>query len=269
MKSSANNNFHESFKNIFKKNEKENFLNEINTLNDDITTNGLTEFKTIININYILFKLYELDNNYELYQEILKEKKNKEVKNEDEDEINYADLFKIYINKNKFNDFKRFMIDNLFEYLLKIENINFGVLKSSIEKIVSKMQNDEDIRLKENNLLAYLESKIDQLKNNKLIHTIKDSYNKDKIIYKLNIFYDGGVDSCSQLCNIESRALIDYPTFIYKLKRKLGIYEHSTFKIVILNRNKDEIEILKEIEQLSIDHINLIKIVPFDYIIKN
>jgi len=268
MKSSANNKIQESFKNILKNNEKENFLNEINTLNEDIATNGLTEFKTIININYILFKLYELDNNYELYNEIVKEKKNKE-KNENEDEINYAELFKIYVNKNKFNDFKRFMIDTLFDNLLKIENINFDVFKRSIEDMASKMQNDDDIKIKENNLLAYLESKMDQAKNNNLIHFIKDSYNKDKVSYKLNIFYDGGVDSCSQRCIIESKTSIDYPTFIYKLKRKLGIYEHSTFKIVILNRYKDEIEILKEIEQLSTDHINLIKIVPIDYTIKN
>ena len=31
----------------------------------------------------------------------------------------------------------------------------------------------------------------------------------------------------------------------------------------------NEIEILKEIEKLSIHHTNLIKIVPIDYIIKN
>lgn len=267
MKSNERNNFQDSVNNIFKKNEKEIFLNELNTLNDDITASGLAEFRTIINTNYILFKLYELDNNYELYNEMVKEKKNREAENQDE--VKYADMFKLYTDKEYFYDFKRSIIDALYDNLLKIENININTFKNSIEKIVDKMQNDDEIKTKENNLLAYLNSKINQDSKNKMIHSIKDSFPTNKIKYRLNIFYDGGVDSCSQRCIIESKSTIDYSTFIHKLKKKLGIYEHSTFKIVILNNNKEEIKILKELEQLNVDRINLIKIVPSDYIIKN
>jgi hypothetical protein len=86
--------------------------------------------------------------------------------------------------------------------------------------------------------------------------------------YLLQIFYLDGADSYSQECNIYSQSPLDYNSFIYYLKKKLGIYEHAKFKLILLDSNREERQFLNSVNQLKYDEVNELKIVPFDYVLR-
>jgi len=90
-----------------------------------------------------------------------------------------------------------------------------------------------------------------------------------EVRYKLKIFYLDGADSYSQVCNIVSKQGLNFSSFLHCLKKKLGIYEHAKFKLVIVEKNKEEKEFLESVSQLKLDEVNELKIVPYNYEIGN
>jgi len=198
-------------------------------------------------------------------------------------------IFSKYSDDQYFLNVKKFMIEVLVEKLLLIQNFSIDQVKTSLLKINSKCQESNGENLfKEESVIKYIESKIDEKKNSSkdnfesliltaddlLVNTVNQKTNFDNIVnsndnsnlneynYDLKIYYSGGADSCSQNCSIKFSNPVNLETFIFYLKKRLGIYEHAKFNILILNKDKQEVEYLHNISQLSLKDVNEIKIVP-------
>ena len=275
--------FNETINHIFKMDEKEVFSNEIKSLLEEIEKNKLQSSKVLILINFIQYKLNELDSHHQLAKEMLK---TKEYNNEN---LLLLNIFSKYSDDQYFLNVKKFMIEVLVEKLLLIQNFSIDQVKTSLTKINSKCQESNGENLfKEESVIKYIESKIDEKKNSSkdnfesliltaddlLVNTVNQKTNFDNIVnsndnpnlneynYDLKIYYSGGADSYSQNCSIKFSNPVNLETFIFYLKKRLGIYEHAKFNILILNKDKQEVEYLHNISQLSLKDINEIKIVP-------
>lgn len=275
--------FNETINHIFKMDEKEVFSNEIKSLLEEIEKNKLQSSKVLILINFIQYKLNELDSHHQLAKEMLK------TKEYNTENLLLLNIFSKYSDDQYFINVKKFMIEVLVEKLLLIQNFSIDQVKTSLTKINSKCQESNGENLfKEESVIKYIESKIDEKKNSSkdnfesliltaddlLVNTVNQKTNFDNIvnsndnsnlneyIYDLKIYYSGGADSCSQNCSIKFSNPVNLETFIFYLKKRLGIYEHAKFNILILNKDKQEVEYLHNISQLSLKDINEIKIVP-------
>lgn len=275
--------FNETINHIFKMDEKEVFSNEIKSLLEEIEKNKLQSSKVLILINFIQYKLNELDSHHQLAKEMLK------TKEYNTENLLLLNIFSKYSDDQYFINVKKFMIEVLVEKLLLIQNFSIDQVKTSLTKINSKCQESNGENLfKEESVIKYIESKIDEKKNSSkdnfesliltaddlLVNTVNQKTNFDNIvnsndnsnlneyIYDLKIYYSGGADSCSQNCSIKFSNPVNLETFIFYLKKRLGIYENAKFNILILNKDKQEVEYLHNISQLSLKDINEIKIVP-------
>jgi hypothetical protein len=276
--------FNETINHIFKMDEREVFSNEIKSLMEEIEKYKLQNCKVLILINFIQYKLNELDSHHELAKEMLKNQKNSQ-------NLNLLNLFSKYCDDHHFLSVKKFMVDVLVEKLVEIKNFNIDQVKNSFKKINSKSQcqqtHGENI-VKEESVVKYIESKLDEKKNSSkdfydninltaedlLLNNHNTNYdnigssnnisNLNEYTYDLKIYYSGGAESCSQNCSIKIASPVDLDSFIFYLKKRLGIYEHAKFNILILNKEKQEVQYLNNISQLSIKEVNEIKIVPDD-----
>lgn len=275
--------FNETINHIFKMDEKEVFSNEIKSLLEEIEKNKLQSSKVLILINFIQYKLNELDSHHQLAKEMLK------TKEYNTENLLLLNIFSKYSDDQYFINVKKFMIEVLVEKLLLIQNFSIDQVKTSLTKINSKCQESNGENLfKEESVIKYIESKIDEKKNSSkdnfesliltaddlLVNTVNQKTNFDNIVnsndnsnlneynYDLKIYYSGGADSCSQNCSIKFSNPVNLETFIFYLKKRLGIYENAKFNILILNKDKQEVEYLHNISQLSLKDINEIKIVP-------
>lgn len=275
--------FNETINHIFKMDEREVFSNEIKSLMEEIEKNKLQSSKVLILINFIQYKLNELDSHHQLAKEMLK------TKEYNTENLLLLNIFSKYSDDEYFLSIKKYMIEVLVEKLLLIQNFSIDQVKSSLTKINSKCQESNGENLfKEESVIKYIESKIDEKKNSSkdnfesliltaddlLVNTVNQKTNFDNIVnsydnsnlneynYDLKIYYSGGADSCSQNCSIKFSNPVNLETFIFYLKKRLGIYEHAKFNILILNKDKQEVEYLHNISQLSVKDINEIKIVP-------
>lgn len=275
--------FNETINHIFKMDEKEVFSNEIKSLLEEIEKNKLQSSKVLILINFIQYKLNELDSHHQIAKEMLK------TKEYNTENLLLLNIFSKYSDDQYFLNVKKFMIEVLVEKLLLIQNFSIDQVKTSLLKINSKCQESNGENLfKEESVIKYIESKIDEKKNSSkdnfesliltaddlLVNTVNQKTNFDNIVnsndnsnlneynYDLKIYYSGGADSCSQNCSIKFSNPVNLETFIFYLKKRLGIYEHAKFNILILNKDKQEVEYLHNISQLSLKDVNEIKIVP-------
>lgn len=275
--------FNETINHIFKMDEKEVFSNEIKSLLEEIEKNKLQSSKVLILINFIQYKLNELDSHHQIAKEMLK------TKEYNTENLLLLNIFSKYSDDQYFLNVKKFMIEVLVEKLLLIQNFSIDQVKTSLLKINSKCQESNGENLfKEESVIKYIESKIDEKKNSSkdnfesliltaddlLVNTVNQKTNFDNIVnsndnsnlneynYDLKIYYSGGADSCSQNCSIIFSNPVNLETFIFYLKKRLGIYEHAKFNILILNKDKQEVEYLHNISQLSLKDVNEIKIVP-------
>ena len=270
--------FNETINHIFKMNEKEVISNEVKSLIEDIDKNQLQGSKVLILINFIQYKLNELDNHQELAKEMLKHSK--------EINSNVLHIFSQYCDDHNFHSVKKFIVDLLIEKLLEIKNITIDHVKYSFKKISQKSLQNKELQQREGNVIKYIESKFEERKTsskeifenltpeeimanpNTFAHVACNNISfANEFAYDLRIYYLGGADSCSQNCSIKSSTPLDLHSFIFYLKKKLGIYEHAKFKIVILNKEKEETDFLQNISQLSLKDTNELKIVPDDHLI--
>jgi hypothetical protein len=77
-------------------------------------------------------------------------------------------------------------------------------------------------------------------------------------------YYDGAVHKPQHLALLLYNKL-DLEAFYRKLRKSLGIYKNSKFKVILL-KNGSDIKILEKMEDFVFDVTNDIKIVPVDYI---
>lgn len=309
---------------IFKLNEKEVFMNEMHNLVEEIENAGIEHCKIYILINFILYKLSELENHKKIAQTILSEAK-----------VRSNSFIRKFCSRQTFAETKNAMVDVLLDSLVKLDGISLEFLK----KTISQNNSESNLTNSQEKLLRKLEEKLKEkqaarekavLSTSKMANSAKcdnmnanniynknqntlynsnffddeyefisENYDKDEdenenenetisispkrnIInninlnaldsvssffnYKLKIFYLNGSDSYFQLINIKSKANLDYNAFIFRLKKKLGIYENSKFNIILM-ADKREIEFFTDMRQLKMNETTELKIVPIHYLI--
>jgi hypothetical protein len=260
----------ETINHVFKMNEKEVFANELKNLIEEVNKNGLQTSHELIVINFILYKLNEVDQHQDVAKELMTNYNKGKYSNK---------MFSQYCDETYFQNIKKYLIEVLIDYLIELDGITLEKITEILKKVRKKNQENFN---EDSNIIKYIEGKIND--KNKKLNTNSDakiiSSKSEKVVpasksnivnkinYELKIYYLGGANSCSQKCSIVLDSQLDYSTFLFYLKQKLGIYEHAKFKIIILNKNKDEVRFLECISQLNTKDVNELKIVPFDHIIE-
>jgi hypothetical protein len=268
---------------IFKMNLKELFTNEITNLVEEIDSHGVGSCKVPILVNFIQYKLSELENHQKVAESLLLSQNSSNVTTKNE--------FTKFCKKENFNSIRNFMVEILIHKICEMDGVGLELIKFCIipdsskasssqmklykivedkyKEINSKKEKDNTIKF--NNLEKFQKNNIknsdnrNNLANNQNNDTLnRNNLDNNTFTYKLKIYYLDGSDSYFQICNIKSRTALDYQSFIFNLKKKLGIYENARFKIVIME-NKKEKEYFEDISQLISGEINEIKIVPAQY----
>lgn len=262
--------FNETMNYIFNINEKEVFMNEFNSLIEEINSQKFNNIKMPIVMNFIMTKINEIEDYEKLAKQFLKDNKENNVfRGKVLTNIDQIDKTKLFMaeflmkvlaedysgisgtqleEKNKMNEVNNSDINGLMK--------DFQYFGNKIKAKKEKKINSGNVKLNpsyETNLIASLNFNNNNLSQN------------NKIYYNLKIFYSDGSDAYPQTCIIISNTILDYKTFLHNLKRKLGIYEYAKFKVIILDQMKEK-NIFTDMRQIKIKEINEIKIVPYDYV---
>jgi len=299
MKHNKSNESKQTLNYIFNVDQKEVFDNELNNLKDDIERNNLTRLKIPAILNFISYKTNQI-NFHENLAESLKRKCNdrnireylvKEnylmTKNHMANHINNNNLNNLNFGKNKdqlleYDDREKNsnfqnQVDNYFNFNSNIEDspdlVDRKLHKQTLRKESSnndnKFQNrssnnfESKLNYSDGNVRVDNNEKVNEIVNINNITETRTEYQKCKVFYELKVFYLDGPENSAQYCKIGINEDSDYYLFIQQLKKQLGIYEYSKFKILLLNQSSSKIRVfLEEISQLKKNEINEIKIVP-------
>lgn len=257
---------------IFKIDCRSSFLSEYQTLLAEIEAKSLGESKTFIMVNFVLFKLYCLNQ--------LIVKKN-ELLNDPSVRQRVPHLYELIqdtYTDEYYLEHQKFLLDALFDLLNSLEefdenlvqtlliNQNEEIIFFLIEKIrnkkESKYKNKTDLLSKNMSTMIESNNKEKSFYTNNLSNFSWNKFHSSlNVEYECLISYQGGNDFHSQFLKIKSKK--DYQSFLYSLIKTLDIYEYAKFKIFIIDGNQSSL--FKNIDQLCTRKINKLKFVPYEY----
>ena len=240
----------ESLKNMINLSFSNIFSNEIEALDNLIKLNNVPNLKYPLKFNFLLSKITEFLLDYKLLIQI--SRKQKSEKNINILGIdNNLDINSELKEQDKAGEIIKSSLINLI-----CENANNDM--SKINKFIRRDQISEKF-------LSIIENVIKD--KCEVIHEIDE--NKIKL-FKFKIFYYKG-NNKPQNIKVPAENLNSMSSFKFYLKKKLGIFEFSSFNIIISKENKKGKfqfileEFLREIDQLNLRKINRLKLVPLDY----
>ena len=296
MKHNKSNESKQTLNYIFNVDQKEVFDNELNCLKDDIESNSLTRLKIPAILNFISYKTNQIKLHENLAESLKRKCDDPDIgeylakenyfmtKNHMASNWNNNSLTNLNGGGNKDELLEYFdgeenskienQVDNYFNFNSNIEESNVVIEKNLDKQTYRKKSYNYDNRFhntssnnfeskknnSEKNVIVDNSEKVNEIVNNN--YNIKDNQ-KGKVFYEFKVLYLDGSENSAQFCKIEIKEDSDFYSFIQELKKKLGIYEYSKFKILLLNQSTSLTRVfLEEISQLKTNEINEIKIVP-------
>jgi hypothetical protein len=278
----SNEELHATLEAIFRIDEKSAFRSEYENLQHEIESKGLGESRIFILVNFLLYKLYLLDEF---------NKRRLEVVNDPFVRDRIPNLYNKILTQftdEYFFTHKKFLLDVLVDLIVSLEEFNEDLLRSVLynqnddiinyllQKIKIKNETMNKIKfesriVKDPSKSTYFETnnrdkgcaslgyKYSFYSNCSLQKSIRDGELKE---YRCEISYLGGNDVRTQVLVVRSKE--DYKAFLFHIKKKLDIYEHAKFKILICGK-KPKQKVFRNIKQLKINRTNRLKIVPYDF----
>jgi hypothetical protein len=262
---------------IFKINEKAAFLSEYQNLLYEIESKGMGEVRIFIQVNFVLYKLYCIDEFNRRRLEII---------NDPYIKLRIPHLMQKItseFNDDYFYQHKKFLLDVLVDLIVSLDEFNEELFRSVLynqnQDVANYLMEKTKMKKEMTNQMKYEStfknhSKSTNFETNnrdKGYVAYKDSPFSNFCFQKCNqeievkeyhceISYLGGNDLRTQIVVIKSK--VDYNTFLFNLKKKLDIYEHAKFKILIF---EEKAKVFKNINQLKINDTNRLKIVPYEF----
>jgi len=228
------------------------FLREFEELEENIKTSKLDNLGSVIKLNFLMGKLEELDVQIKLAEKLANQGHvQNAMKDMTNDEDPVTKILRDSIDPEKMKQTRELIM----HYMNKL--LSADGLSENNNESVERNNNNLNQNFPTNNI------------NTSLNNIISDDYemtnnNNDNIIYKLSIYYYGGSDNLPQkIALVLNKNDLTFDSFIKKLKKALGIYDYSKFKVILMEGNKRSV--LNNINQLKPEDNNDIKIVPFDY----
>lgn len=210
----------DSMDSIFSINEKDMFISELGQVLEEIKRYKLFHIRDAILINFILFKLEELDNTQRKATKLLK------------------DRLKLHgsLNFNMYKEANDYMIEYLLNTMIespdkicieKLKNLSGFVNNDTHSQILQRFIE------KSTKLNGSCQKNSEDFSNNQIIQSV---------CYKLRVSYLESSDAYVQNLeiNLEPRHN-ELNHFLSILRKKLGIYEFAKFKILIFADRKGKI----------------------------
>ena len=210
----------DTLKNIMKHSSSNIFINEFEALNDDINRHNLINIQFQLKFNFFITKFNQYLNDYKLLKRLQEEQINRKKKYSEKLDFELKHYLDIQISEHSK------LAENLTSCFINLLR-EYG--DNDINEIKNLINNDPN-----SVVLSSLIEKTLEAKTSELIQ--ENSEQKDKI-YKLKVYYYKGSKK-AQMIKIPADNLNNISSFVFNLKKKLGIFEFSSFNIVIKKNKK-------------------------------
>ena len=210
----------ETLKNIIKHSSSNIFINEYEALNDDIIRHNLINLQYQLKFNFFITKFNQYLNDYKLLKRLQEKQINRKRK--------YSEALD--------SELKNYLNIQFSEHFKLAENLTTCFINLLCEYGNNDINEIKNIIINDINSLAIssLIEKTLEAKTSELIQ--ENSENREKT-FRLKIYYYKGSKK-PQVVKLSADNLNNISSFIFNLKKKLGIFEFSSFNIVIKKNNK-------------------------------
>ncbi len=210
----------DTLKNIMKHSSSNIFINEFEALNDDINRHNLIKIQFQLKFNFFITKFNQYLNDYKLLKRLQEKQINRNKQYSEKLDFELKHYLDIQISEHSK------LAENLTSCFI---NLLCEYSNNDISEIKNIINNDPN-----SVFLSSLIEKTLEAKTSELIQ--ENSEQKDKI-YKLKVYYYKGSKK-AQMIKIPADNLNNISSFVFNLKKKLGIFEFSSFNIVIKKNKK-------------------------------